>query len=137
MQPSEKASLTLLQLAGLATETGLSDGVLNVVTGLGSMCGAALAEHGMFRNAGQVCIAGTRLPFGLAAGVWTSNLSTAHRIRGFSFDASGQEQWSHLRHRRGQLTRDHGGEIVGSIHAQMRAIERQLALAHRQILNFR
>lgn len=119
LKPSEKASLTLLQLARLAAEAGLPDGVLNVVTGLGSSCGAALAEHmdvdvlaftgsgqvgrrlleaaarsnlkrvylelggkspnivfddapdldaavagavnGMFRNAGQVCIAGTRL----------------------------------------------------------------------------
>jgi 4-(gamma-glutamylamino)butanal dehydrogenase len=119
LKPSEKASLALLQLARLAAEAGLPDGVLNVVTGLGSTCGAALAEHmdvdvlaftgsgqvgrrlleaaarsnlkrvylelggkspnivfddapdidaavagavnGMFRNAGQVCIAGTRL----------------------------------------------------------------------------
>jgi gamma-glutamyl-gamma-aminobutyraldehyde dehydrogenase len=119
LKPAEKASLTLLQLASLASEAGLPDGVLNVVTGRGSTCGAALAEHmdvdvlaftgsggvgrrlleasarsnlkrvylelggkspnivfsdspdlgaavtgsinGMFRNAGQVCIAGTRL----------------------------------------------------------------------------
>jgi gamma-glutamyl-gamma-aminobutyraldehyde dehydrogenase len=119
LKPSEKASLTLLRLARLAAEAGLPDGVLNVVTGHGSTCGAALAEHmdvdvlaftgsggvgrrlleasarsnlkrvylelggkspnivfndmpdidaavagavnGMFRNAGQVCIAGTRL----------------------------------------------------------------------------
>jgi 4-(gamma-glutamylamino)butanal dehydrogenase len=119
LKPSEKASLTLLQLARLASEAGLPDGVFNVVTGLGSTCGTALSEHmdvdvlaftgsggvgrrlleaaarsnlkrvylelggkspnivfndtpdldaavlgainGMFRNAGQVCIAGTRL----------------------------------------------------------------------------
>ncbi|MBL8266667.1 aldehyde dehydrogenase [Steroidobacter sp.] len=119
LKPSEKASLTLLRVASLAAEAGLPAGALNVVTGSGGECGAALAEHddvdviaftgsggvgrsllaasarsnlkrvylelggkspnivfddapdldaavagvvnGMFRNSGQVCIAGTRL----------------------------------------------------------------------------
>ena len=119
LKPSEAASLTLLRLAEIALEAGLPPGVLNVVTGRGSVVGDALARHmdvdvmaftgsggvgrqllkasaasnlkrvymelggkspnivfadapdldaavagsvnGMFRNAGQICIAGTRL----------------------------------------------------------------------------
>nr|WP_239058352.1 aldehyde dehydrogenase family protein [Aliiroseovarius sp. PrR006] len=119
LKPAETASLSLLKLAELAAEAGLPDGVLNVVTGAGSVTGEALAmsmdvdvlvftgsggvgrrlleysarsnlkrcylelggkspnvvfadapdlEHaakvsaaGIFRNAGQVCVAGSRL----------------------------------------------------------------------------
>jgi len=119
IKPSESASLSLLRLAELALEAGLPDGVLNVVTGRGSVTGEALALHmdvdvlaftgsgsigrrlleysarsnlkrvflelggkspnivfadapdidaairgsvnGMFRNSGQVCVAGSRL----------------------------------------------------------------------------
>ena len=119
LKPAETASLTLLRIAELALEAGLPDGVLNVVTGEGSVVGAAIAEshdvdvlvftgsgatgrrlleaaarsnlkrvylelggkspnivfadapdldeaakvsaHGIFRNSGQVCVAGSRL----------------------------------------------------------------------------
>lgn len=119
LKPAETASLTLLRLAELATEAGLPDGVLNVVTGAGAVTGEALAlsmdvdvlvftgsggvgrrlleysarsnlkrcylelggkspnvvfadapdleqaakvsAAGIFRNAGQVCVAGSRL----------------------------------------------------------------------------
>lgn len=119
IKPAESASLTLLRLAELALEAGLPEGVLNVVTGRGSVTGEALALHmdvdvlvftgsgtigrrlleysarsnikrvylelggkspnivfadvpdidaavkgsvnGMFRNSGQVCVAGSRL----------------------------------------------------------------------------
>jgi gamma-glutamyl-gamma-aminobutyraldehyde dehydrogenase len=119
LKPAETASLSLLHLAKLATEAGLPDGVLNVVTGEGAVVGEALglsmnadalvftgsgatgrrlleyaarsnmkrvylelggkspnivfadtpdfdraakvAATAMFRNAGQVCIAGSRL----------------------------------------------------------------------------
>ncbi|WP_299589384.1 aldehyde dehydrogenase family protein [uncultured Tateyamaria sp.] len=119
MKPPETASLTLLRIAELATQAGLPDGVLNIVTGFGAEAGEALslsmnvdviaftgsgpvgrrlmtnaaasnfkrvylelggkspnvvfadapdlnvaakmAVYGVFRNAGQVCIAGTRL----------------------------------------------------------------------------
>jgi gamma-glutamyl-gamma-aminobutyraldehyde dehydrogenase len=43
LKPAETASLTLLRLAGLASEAGLPDGVLNVITGQGSVVGEALA----------------------------------------------------------------------------------------------
>ena len=43
LKPAETASLTLLALAGLAAEAGLPEGVLNVVTGQGSVAGEALA----------------------------------------------------------------------------------------------
>ena len=119
LKPAETASLTLLRIAELASEAGLPDGVLNVVTGEGAVTGEALAMSmdvdvlvftgsggvgrrlleysarsnlkrcylelggkspnivfadapdleaaakvsaaGIFRNAGQVCIAGSRL----------------------------------------------------------------------------
>ena len=119
LKPAETASLTLLRLAQLASEAGLPDGVLNIVTGAGAVTGEALAlsmdvdvmvftgsggvgrrlleysarsnlkrcylelggkspnvvfadapdldlaakvsAAGIFRNAGQVCVAGSRL----------------------------------------------------------------------------
>jgi len=45
LKPAETASLTLLRLAQLASEAGIPDGVFNVVTGLGSTAGEALALH--------------------------------------------------------------------------------------------
>ncbi len=45
VKPSEMASLSLLRLAELCAEAGLPDGVLNIVTGQGAVCGAALGLH--------------------------------------------------------------------------------------------
>lgn len=45
LKPAEDACLTALAFAAIATEAGLPPGALNVVTGLGSEAGAALAEH--------------------------------------------------------------------------------------------
>ncbi|KAI8466083.1 MAG: betaine aldehyde dehydrogenase [Monoraphidium minutum] len=45
LKPSEVASVTCLELAGLAAEAGLPAGVLNVVTGLGQEAGAPLCAH--------------------------------------------------------------------------------------------
>ncbi|MGJ5011772.1 aldehyde dehydrogenase [Bradyrhizobium oligotrophicum] len=45
VKPPETASLTLLRLAELASEAGLPEGVLNVVTGRGATAGEALALH--------------------------------------------------------------------------------------------
>jgi gamma-glutamyl-gamma-aminobutyraldehyde dehydrogenase len=45
VKPPEIASLSLLVLARLASEAGLPDGVLNVVTGRGASAGEALALH--------------------------------------------------------------------------------------------
>jgi len=45
VKPAEDACLSLLRLAELAAEAGLPPGVLNLVTGLGSEAGAALAAH--------------------------------------------------------------------------------------------
>ncbi len=119
VKPAETASLTLIEVARLATEAGIPEGVFNVVTGKGSVVGEALGLHldvdsiaftgsgltgrklleysarsnikrvhlelggkspnivfanapnldvaakssafGIFRNAGQVCVAGSRL----------------------------------------------------------------------------
>ncbi|MCK7615040.1 aldehyde dehydrogenase [Roseibium sediminicola] len=43
LKPAESASLSLLRIAELASEAGLPDGVLNVVTGPGAVVGEALA----------------------------------------------------------------------------------------------
>ena len=45
VKPAEIASLSLLRLAEICQEAGLPDGVLNVVTGKGSVAGEALALH--------------------------------------------------------------------------------------------
>nr|WP_090279566.1 gamma-aminobutyraldehyde dehydrogenase [Mycolicibacterium komanii]CRL75510.1 NAD-dependent aldehyde dehydrogenase [Mycolicibacterium komanii] len=45
IKPCELTPLTTLTLARLATEAGLPDGVFNVVTGVGSDAGTALAGH--------------------------------------------------------------------------------------------
>ncbi len=44
-KPSEFTSTTTLRLAEIASEVGLPDGVLNVVTGTGPEAGAAIVEH--------------------------------------------------------------------------------------------
>ena len=45
LKPAEEASLTALAFARIATDAGLPDGALNVVTGLGEEAGAALSAH--------------------------------------------------------------------------------------------
>ena len=45
LKPSEKAPLSALRLAELASEAGLPDGVLNVLPGFGHTAGKALALH--------------------------------------------------------------------------------------------
>ncbi len=45
LKPASQSPLTALRLAELASEAGLPDGVLNVVTGPGEVIGSALARH--------------------------------------------------------------------------------------------
>ena len=45
LKPSELTPLTTLRFAELATQAGIPDGVLNVVTGTGPGCGAHLLRH--------------------------------------------------------------------------------------------
>ncbi|KGF69418.1 hypothetical protein LL06_10605 [Hoeflea sp. BAL378] len=45
LKPSPQTPLTALRLAELATEAGIPDGVVNVLTGSGSQVGAALVRH--------------------------------------------------------------------------------------------
>ena len=45
IKPAENSSLTAVRMAQLAIEAGLPEGVFNVVPGLGSEAGAALAGH--------------------------------------------------------------------------------------------
>ena len=45
MKPAEDASLSVIRIAELLMEAGMPAGVLNVVTGHGTVAGAALAEH--------------------------------------------------------------------------------------------
>jgi aldehyde dehydrogenase (NAD+) len=45
MKPAELTSASTLELASLVAEAGFPDGVVNVVPGLGSVAGAALAAH--------------------------------------------------------------------------------------------
>jgi aldehyde dehydrogenase (NAD+) len=50
VKPAEDACLSLLRLAQLAADAGLGPGTLNVVTGLGSEAGSALAAHDGIRH---------------------------------------------------------------------------------------
>jgi len=45
LKPAEQTPLTALLLAEILQESGLPDGVLNVVTGFGETAGVAIAEH--------------------------------------------------------------------------------------------
>ncbi|KAH7127291.1 aldehyde dehydrogenase [Dactylonectria macrodidyma] len=45
LKPAEQTPLSILYLAGLAVKAGFPPGVLNIVNGLGSVAGRALAEH--------------------------------------------------------------------------------------------
>lgn len=45
LKPAEDASLGVLRFAEIMQEAGLPDGVINVVTGMGSVAGARLAAH--------------------------------------------------------------------------------------------
>ena len=45
VKPAELTPLTALELEKIAVEAGLPEGVVNVVTGPGSVCGARLCEH--------------------------------------------------------------------------------------------
>jgi phenylacetaldehyde dehydrogenase len=45
LKPAEETPLTALRLAALAQEAGFPPGVLNVITGDGPTCGAALVRH--------------------------------------------------------------------------------------------
>jgi phenylacetaldehyde dehydrogenase len=45
LKPAEETSLTALRLAELLGEVGLPPGVVNIVTGLGEVVGAALTQH--------------------------------------------------------------------------------------------
>lgn len=45
LKPAELAPLTALRLGELICELGFPDGVVNIVTGLGSVAGQALADH--------------------------------------------------------------------------------------------
>lgn len=45
IKPAEETPLSAVELARMALQAGIPDGVVNVVTGLGSEAGAALASH--------------------------------------------------------------------------------------------
>jgi acyl-CoA reductase-like NAD-dependent aldehyde dehydrogenase len=50
LKPSEQTPYTSLLLADIAADSGLPDGVLNVIVGLGPVAGAALAAHPLVRK---------------------------------------------------------------------------------------
>jgi gamma-glutamyl-gamma-aminobutyraldehyde dehydrogenase len=59
LKPAEGASLSLLKLAAMCAEAGLPEGVLNVVTGRGTVAGEAIGLHGdidvlVFTGSGSV-----------------------------------------------------------------------------------
>jgi betaine-aldehyde dehydrogenase len=66
LKPAELTPLTALELEGVALEAGLPEGVLNVVAGPGSVCGARLVEH---PDVAKIAFTGsTEVGRGIAAG---------------------------------------------------------------------
>ena len=64
LKPSEHASLSCLELARVAHAAGVPAGVLNVVTGLGTEAGAALAAH---PGVAKLCFTGSSATGALVA----------------------------------------------------------------------
>jgi phenylacetaldehyde dehydrogenase len=71
LKPAEETSLSTLRLAELLTEAGLPDGVVNVVTGGGSIVGGHLAAH---RRVDKVAFTGSTEVGRLVARAATDNL---------------------------------------------------------------
>jgi betaine-aldehyde dehydrogenase len=66
LKPAELTPLTALELEGIALDAGLPEGVLNVVAGPGSVCGARLVEH---PDVAKIAFTGsTEVGRGIAAG---------------------------------------------------------------------
>jgi betaine-aldehyde dehydrogenase len=66
LKPAELTPLTALELEKIALEAGLSEGVLNVVAGPGSVCGRRLVEH---PDVAKIAFTGsTEVGRGIAAG---------------------------------------------------------------------
>jgi betaine-aldehyde dehydrogenase len=66
LKPAELTPLTALELERIALEAGLPEGVLNVVAGPGSVCGARLVEH---PDVAKIAFTGsTEVGRGIAAG---------------------------------------------------------------------
>jgi acyl-CoA reductase-like NAD-dependent aldehyde dehydrogenase len=66
LKPAELTPLTALELERIALATGLAEGVLNVVAGPGSVCGARMVEH---PDIAKIAFTGsTEVGRGIAAG---------------------------------------------------------------------
>ena len=66
LKPAELTPLTALELERIALEAGIPEGVLNVVTGPGSVCGTRLVEH---PDVAKIAFTGsTEVGRGIAAG---------------------------------------------------------------------
>ena len=66
LKPAELTPLSALELERIALDAGLPEGVLNVVAGPGSVCGARLVEH---PNVAKIAFTGsTEVGRGIAAG---------------------------------------------------------------------
>jgi acyl-CoA reductase-like NAD-dependent aldehyde dehydrogenase len=66
LKPAELTPLSAVELEGIALEAGLPEGVLNVVAGPGSVCGARLVDH---PDVAKIAFTGsTEVGRGIAAG---------------------------------------------------------------------
>jgi acyl-CoA reductase-like NAD-dependent aldehyde dehydrogenase len=73
LKPAEHTPMTALELARLAAEAGVPDGVLNVVPGFGPTAGAALAQH---PGVDKIAFTGEYVTGRLIVQMSTSNLKT-------------------------------------------------------------
>ena len=79
LKPSERSPFTALRLAELAAEAGIPEGVLNVVTGLGSSAGKALGLH-----SDVDCLA------------FTGSTRIGHQLLEYSGQSNGKPVWLEL-----------------------------------------
>ncbi|HLK11400.1 MAG TPA: aldehyde dehydrogenase family protein [Candidatus Binatia bacterium] len=73
LKPAEHTPMTALELARIAAEAGLPEGVLNVVPGFGPTAGAALAQH---PGVDKIAFTGEYVTGRLVVQMSTSNLKT-------------------------------------------------------------
>jgi hypothetical protein len=123
VKPSEYTSASMLEFARIATEAGLPNGVLNVVTGLGPEVGEALVTHPDVAHVGFTGgdAAGRRIYELAARGLKTVTLELGGKSPNIVFDdadlAQGRER------RRFRHLRRVGTELPGGIAAARAAVD--------------
>jgi aldehyde dehydrogenase (NAD+) len=94
IKPSEFTSVSMIELAKIATETGIPDGVINVVTGYGAEVGEPLVSHPDVAHIGFTGgeIAGQKIYEAAARGLKTVTLELGGKSPNIVFDDADLDQ---------------------------------------------